>query len=76
MGMRCACCLAAAASALLGAATATAGRLVSVGYTTPSALHGLHVVERGPALRIAQVRAVPACAHARASASSAAPSVA
>jgi hypothetical protein len=57
MGMRCACCVAAAVVALFGATTARAGRLVSVGYTTPSALRGLHVVRRIPALRIAEVRA-------------------
>jgi subtilisin family serine protease len=32
---------------------------VSVGYTTPSVLRGLHVVKRIPSLRVAEVRAVP-----------------
>jgi subtilisin family serine protease len=44
---------------LLGAATARAGRLVSVGYTAPAALRGLHVVARIPSLRVAEVRLVP-----------------
>lgn len=50
------CCIAAALLAFTPEATAAAGRLVSVGYRTPSALHGLTVVERIPALRTAEVR--------------------
>ena len=51
---------AAAALALSCAPAATAHArahaLVSVGYRTPSALHGLRVVERVPALHVAEVR--------------------
>jgi subtilisin family serine protease len=54
MGMR-ACCIA-AALALCGAPVASAGRSVSVGYRMPSALHGLRVVARVPALHTAEVR--------------------
>jgi subtilisin family serine protease len=35
---------------------APGARLVSVGYRTPAALHGLNVVQRLPGLRIAEVR--------------------
>jgi subtilisin family serine protease len=35
---------------------ASADRIVSVGYSTPAALHGLHVVSRVAALRTAEVR--------------------
>jgi subtilisin family serine protease len=35
---------------------ALGGRLVSVGYRAPAALHGLHVVQRLPGLRTAEVR--------------------
>ncbi len=35
---------------------ALSGRLVSVGYRTPAALHGLRVVERVPSLSTAEVR--------------------
>jgi serine protease len=58
MGMRCACCLAAAVVALFGTATARAGRLVSVGYTAPSALRGLRVERSIPSLHVAEVREV------------------
>jgi subtilisin family serine protease len=54
MGMRGTCCTA-AALVLIGAPTAQADRAMSVGYSTPSALHGLHVISRIPALRTAQV---------------------
>src|SRR4051794_1138514 len=54
MGMRGTCCTA-AALALMGAPVAQADRAMSVGYRTPSALHGLHVLSRVPALRTAQV---------------------
>ncbi len=46
----------AAACALAFAPAASAHRLMSVGYRTPSALRGVHVVERVPALRVAEVR--------------------
>src|SRR5947209_10629013 len=52
----------AAAVALCVAPSALGGRLVSVGYRTPSALHGLKVVSRVPQLRTAEV----AVANARA----------
>ncbi|HEX4677875.1 MAG TPA: S8 family serine peptidase [Gaiellaceae bacterium] len=49
-------CVAATVAALCAAPIATADRVVSVGYRTPSALHGLNVVSRIPALRTAEVR--------------------
>jgi subtilisin family serine protease len=49
-------CVAATVAALCVVPIATADRVVSVGYRTPSALHGLHVVSRIPALRTAEVR--------------------
>jgi subtilisin family serine protease len=55
MGFR-ASCLAGAAALLLAAPAASAGRVLTVGYTRPAALHGLHVVRRVPALRVAEVR--------------------
>src|SRR5689334_4138170 len=54
MGMRGTCCTA-AALALLGAPVAQAGQAMSVGYSTPAALHGLRVISRIPALETAQV---------------------
>ena len=45
----------AAAVAFMCAPAAFGGRLVSVGYRTPAALHGLRVVQRVPALRAAEV---------------------
>lgn len=45
----------AAAVALVCAPTALGGRVVSVGYRTPSALHGLRVVARVTHLRTAEV---------------------
>jgi subtilisin family serine protease len=45
----------AAAVALLCAPTAFGSRIVSVGYRSPSALHGLAVVSRVPTLRTAEV---------------------
>lgn len=50
------CCLAAALLAFMPGRAAAADRLLSVGYRTPAALHGLTVVERIPALRTAEVR--------------------
>ena len=50
------CCVAAAEAALSVAPIASADRIVSVGYKTPAALHGLHVVSRVAALRTAEVR--------------------
>ncbi len=50
------CCIAAALLAFTSSQAAAADRLVSVGYRTPSALRGLTVVERVPALRTAEVR--------------------
>ena len=44
MGMRGTCCTA-AALALIGAPTAQADRAMSVGYSTPSALHGHHATQ-------------------------------
>ena len=55
MGKKCVCCLAAVV-ALSCTPIAAGGRLVSVGYTAPSALHGLRVVQRIPALHTAEVR--------------------
>jgi subtilisin family serine protease len=49
-------CVAATVAALFVVPIATADRIVSVGYRTPSALHGLRVVTWGTALRTAQVR--------------------
>lgn len=56
MGMKGGVCCAAAALVLACTPVASAGRLVSVGYTAPSALHGLRVVTRILALRTAEVR--------------------
>jgi subtilisin family serine protease len=64
MGFR-ASCLAGAVVALLAAPPASAGRLVTVGYTTPGALHGLRVVRRVPALHVAEVRIAGARARRR-----------
>jgi serine protease len=50
------CVFAAAALAAVWVPWASAGRMVSVGYRTPSALHGLDVVSRVAPLRTAQVR--------------------
>ncbi len=50
------CCVAAAVTAFSFAPGASAGRSVSVGYRTLSALHGLKVVSRIATLRIAEVR--------------------
>jgi subtilisin family serine protease len=55
MGVKCSCCVVAAV-AMTWSPTAFAGRSVSVGYTTVSALHGLRVTKRVPALSTAQVR--------------------
>ncbi|HEY8646427.1 MAG TPA: S8 family serine peptidase [Gaiellaceae bacterium] len=49
-------CVAAAVAALCVAPIASADRVVSVGYRTPAALHGLHVVSRVAALHTAEVR--------------------
>jgi subtilisin family serine protease len=46
----------AAVAALCVVPIASAGRVVSVGYGTPAALRGLHVVSRVAALRTAEVR--------------------
>ncbi|HEV7641344.1 MAG TPA: S8 family serine peptidase [Gaiellaceae bacterium] len=46
----------AAVAALCVVPIASAGRVVSVGYRTPAALHGLQVVSRVAALRTAEVR--------------------
>lgn len=55
--MRVLCCWAAeAVVALTCTSIALGGRLVSVGYRTPAALHGLHIVQRVPALRTVEVR--------------------
>jgi subtilisin family serine protease len=45
-----------ALAASIAAPSAAAHRVVSVGYRTPSALHGLRVVRRMDALRVAEVR--------------------
>ena len=55
MGRKGVGCLA-AAIALTIAPAASADRLVSVGYTSPANLHGLRVVDRIAALRVAEVR--------------------
>lgn len=44
------------ASAFAPAASAAVPRLLTVGYRTPAALHGLRVMQRIPALRTAEVR--------------------
>jgi len=49
-------CVAATVAALCVVPIATADRVVSVGYRTPAALHGLTVVSRITALRTAEVR--------------------
>lgn len=49
-------CFGVAVVALACTPVAAGGRLVSVGYTTPSALHGLRVVTRIGALHTAEVR--------------------
>jgi subtilisin family serine protease len=49
-------CVAATVAALCVVPIATADRVVSVGYRTPAALHGLQVVSRIDALRTAEVR--------------------
>ena len=49
-------CATAAAVAFTCSPTALGGRLVSVGYRTPAALHGLRVIERVPSLATAEVR--------------------
>ena len=58
--MRAAHCGIAAVAGVALAMTSTpaafGARLVSVGYRTPAALHGLRVVQRVPGLRIAEVR--------------------
>jgi subtilisin family serine protease len=51
----CVCAVAAAVAGMCSPA-AFGSRLVSVGYATPAALHGLHVVQRLPALRAAEVQ--------------------
>jgi subtilisin family serine protease len=50
------CCIAAAVAALCVVPFASADRVVSVGYRTPEALHGLRVVSRVAALHTAEVR--------------------
>lgn len=66
MGKGAVCCATAALALALGLAPgAAAHRLVSVGYRAPSALHGLRVVQRIPALRIAEVRVAGARGEAR-----------
>ena len=64
MGKGAFCCVA-AVLALASTPVAAAHRLVSVGYRTPSALHGLHVVRRIPVLRVAEVRVTGARGEAR-----------
>jgi subtilisin family serine protease len=49
-------CVAATVAALCVVPIATADRVVSVGYRTPAALHGLQVLSRIDALRTAEVR--------------------
>jgi subtilisin family serine protease len=49
-------CFAATVAALCVVPIATADRVVSVGYRTPAALHGLQVISRIGALRTAEVR--------------------
>jgi thermitase len=55
MGVRGSCCVVAAVATICAPTAGAAGRLVSVGYSTPAALHGLRVELRLPALRTAQV---------------------
>jgi subtilisin family serine protease len=54
--------IAVAALALFAAPAAWAGTPVTVGYTTPAALHGLDVVQRIDALYVAQVQTSDAAA--------------
>jgi subtilisin family serine protease len=49
-------CVAATVAALCVVPIATADRVVSVGYRTPAALHGLWIISRIPALQTAEVR--------------------
>jgi subtilisin family serine protease len=49
-------CIAATVATLSVVPIATADRVVSVGYRTPAALHGLHLVANVAALRTAEVR--------------------
>ena len=49
-------CIAATVAALCVVPIATADRIVTVGYRTPAALHGLRVLSRITALRTAEVR--------------------
>jgi subtilisin family serine protease len=49
-------CVAAAVAAFCVVPTASADRVVSVGYCTPASLHGLNVLSRVTALRTAEVR--------------------
>jgi subtilisin family serine protease len=55
MGVRGSCCVVAAVATICAPTAGAAGRLVSVGYSAPSALHGLRVDLRVPALRTARV---------------------
>jgi serine protease len=57
LGRKCTRCVMAAVAALCVVPIASAGRVVSVGYRTPTALRGLQVVSRVAALRTAEVRA-------------------
>lgn len=56
MGRKGASCVVAAVAALCAVPIASADRVVSVGYRTPAALHGLRVISRVSALRTAEVR--------------------
>ena len=57
-------CVAATVAALYVVPIATADRVVSVGYRTPAALHGLRIVSRIDALHTAEVRLPNARAEA------------
>ncbi|MDX6451634.1 MAG: hypothetical protein QOH16_1683 [Gaiellaceae bacterium] len=56
MGRKGLSCIAATVATLSVVPIATADRVVSVGYRTPAALHGLHLVANVAALRTAEVR--------------------
>jgi serine protease len=56
LGRKGASCVVAAVAALCAVPIASADRVVSVGYRTPAALHGLQVLSRVGALRTAEVR--------------------
>lgn len=63
MGTKGISCVAAAVAALWAVPIASADRVVSVGYRTPAALHGLRVLSRVGPLRTAEIRVTDARAE-------------